>query len=77
MGKDEQADSPAGPAAGRRVGRDARVLVCQDAAVLLGGAPWGVLRIAPDGRTFVRRLRQAGPAGLLPAPGVEQFLVDI
>ena len=77
MGKDEQADSPAGLSAGRRIGLDDRVLVCRDAAVLLGGAPWGVLRIAPAGRPFVRRLRQAGPAGLVPSPGVEQSVVDI
>lgn len=77
MGEDEQSGSPAGPSAGRRVGLDDRVLVWRDAAVVLGGSPWGVLRIAPDGRPFVRRLRQAGPAGLLPAPGVEQSVVDI
>ena len=77
MGKDEQADSPAGLSAGRRVGLDDRVQIWRDAAVVLGGAPWGVLRIAPAARPFVRRLRQAGPAGLLPSPGVEQSVADI
>lgn len=77
MGKDEQADSPAGLSAGRRVGLDDRVQIWRDAAVVLGGAPRGVLRIAPAARPFVRRLRQAGPAGLLPSPGVEQSVADI
>lgn len=45
--------------------------------MVLGGAPWGVLRIAPAGRRFVRRLRGAGPAGLIPGPGVEHALADL
>lgn len=48
-----------------------------DASVALGGAPWSVLRIAPAGRRFVRRLYAAGAAGLVPSPGVEQSLADL
>jgi hypothetical protein len=50
MGKDAQTDHPAGLSAGRRIGLDDRVVVWRDAAVVLGGAPWGVLRIAPAAR---------------------------
>ncbi len=46
-------------------------------SVVLGGAPWRVLRIAPAGRDFVHRLRSAGPAGLVPAAGVERSLADL
>lgn len=77
MGKDAQTDNPAGLSAGRRIGLDDRVMVWRDAAVVLGGAPWGVLRIAPAARPFVRRLQQSGTAGLRPSPGVEQSVADI
>ena len=43
----------------------------------LGGAPWRVLRIAPPGRDFIRRLATAGPAGLVPSPGLEFRLADL
>jgi len=69
-------DSPGLPD-GRPVAWDDRVQVFGDGSVLLGGAPWGVLRIAPAGRAFVRRLRAAGAAGLVPAPGVERSLADL
>ena len=77
MGKDEQADNTAGLSAGRRIGLDERVVVWRDAAVVLGGAPWGVLRIAPAARPFVRRLQQAAAEGLRPSLGVEQSVADI
>ena len=77
MGKDEQADNTAGLSAGQRIGLDDRVVVWRDAAVVLGGAPWGVLRIAPAARPFVRRLQQAAAAGVRPSPGVEQSVTDI
>ncbi len=77
MGKNAQTDNPAGLSAGRRIGLDDRVMVWRDAAVVLGGAPWGVLRIAPAARPFVRRLQQSGTAGLRPSPGVEQSVADI
>lgn len=63
--------------AGRAVVWDDRVRLWGDASVLLGGAPWGVLRIAPAGRAFIRRLRAAGATGLTPSPGVEQSLTDL
>lgn len=63
--------------AGRAVVWDDRVRLVSDASVVLGGAPWRVLRIAPAGRAFVRRLRAAGPAGLVPSPGVEKTLADL
>lgn len=37
----------------------------------------GVTRIAPAGRAFVRRLRDAGRAGAVPAAGVEHSLADL
>lgn len=63
--------------AGRPVVWDDRIRLWGDASVVLGGAPWGVLRIAPAGRDFLRRLRAAGPRGLAASPGVEQTLVDL
>lgn len=63
--------------AGRPVVWDDRVRLWDDASVVLGGAPWGVLRIAPAGRPFVRLLHAAGTRGLVAAPGVEQTLVDL
>lgn len=63
--------------AGRPIAWDDRVRAVSGASILLGGAPWGVLRIAPAGQNFVRRLRAAGPAGLVPAPGVEYALADL
>ncbi|MGV1088958.1 MAG: mycofactocin biosynthesis glycosyltransferase MftF [Mycobacterium sp.] len=63
--------------AGRTVVWDDRVRLWDDASVVLGGAPWGVLRIAAAGRPFARQLQAAGPRGLTPSPGVEQTLVDL
>ncbi|HPX38427.1 MAG TPA: mycofactocin biosynthesis glycosyltransferase MftF [Mycobacterium sp.] len=63
--------------AGRPVVWDDRVRLWADASVVLGGAPWGVLRIAATGRPFLRRLRGAGPRGLAASPGVEQTLADL
>lgn len=62
---------------GRRVVLDDRVRVWGDGSIVLGGAPWGLLRIAPAARDFIRRLADAGPAGALPSPGVERALVDL
>ncbi len=69
-------DSPGLPD-GRPVAWDDRVQLWGAGSVVLGGAPWAVLRIAPPGRAFVRRLRAAGAAGLLPSPGVEKSLADL
>lgn len=63
--------------AGRPVAWDDRVRLWGDGSVVLGGAPWGVLRMAAAGRPFLRRLHAAGPAGLAASPGVEQTLVDL
>lgn len=66
----------AGLPPGRRVVWDDRVRLWGDASVVLGGAPWGVLRIAEAGRPFVRRLRAAGGRGLAPSTPTEQALAD-
>ena len=67
--------------AGRRVVWDDRVRLLGGlygaASVVLGGAPWGVLRIAPAGRRFVRRLYAAGGDGLVPEPGVDTAVADL
>ena len=63
--------------AGRPVAWDDRVTVWRDGSVVLGGAPWSVLRIAPEGRPFIRRLRAAGAGGLVPCAGVEKSLADL
>ena len=63
--------------AGRAVRWDDRVRLVAGGAVLLGGAPWAVLRIAEAGRPFARRLAAAGPAGLVPVPGIEHALADL
>lgn len=34
------------------------------------------MRIAPAGRAFIRRLKDSGPSGVVPAPGVEHALAD-
>lgn len=72
-----QAEQRSGLPAGRAVVWDDRVRLRGDASVVLGGAPWGLLRIAPAGRPFLRRLRAAGTGGLVPDPGVEQTLTDL
>lgn len=51
--------------------------VWRDASVVLGGAPWGVLRIAAAARPFLLRLQTAGRSGLTPADAVERALVDL
>ena len=63
--------------AGRPVAWDDRVKVWRDCSVVLGGAPWGVLRIAPAGRPFLSALRAAGATGLVPCAGVEKSLADL
>lgn len=62
---------------GRAVALDDRVRVWNDASAVLGGAPWGVSRIAPAGRDFVRRLADSGARGVVPSPGVEAALTDL
>lgn len=59
----------------RVVAWDRRAKLCADGAVVLGGAPWSVLRIAPAGRPFLRMLRDAGTPGLLPS-AVERSLAE-
>jgi mycofactocin glycosyltransferase len=66
----------AGLPAGRPVMLDSRVRLWDNDSVAIGGSPWGVMRIAPAGRSFLRRLRDAGASGVVPAAGVEQTLVD-
>ncbi|MBJ7398649.1 mycofactocin biosynthesis glycosyltransferase MftF [Mycolicibacterium sp.] len=77
MDDDEQWTSPAGLPAGRAVALDGRVRIWRDASVVLGGAPWGIVRIAAAARPFVLRLKHAGAAGLVPSPGVEHAVVDL
>lgn len=62
--------------ASRVVAWDPRARLSAHASVVLGGAPWSVLRIAEAGRPFLRRLSAAGTPGLLPSPGVERALAD-
>jgi len=69
----ESAGLPAGPA----VVWDDRAALTAGASIVLGGAPWRVLRILPAGRDFARRLAAAGPAGLVPRAGVEHRLTDL
>ena len=77
MGDDEQLTSSAGLPAAPAVALDERVRVWRDASVVLGGAPWGIVRIAVAARPFVGRLKNAGAAGLVPSPGVERAVVDM
>lgn len=63
--------------AGRAVALDDRVRIWPDVSVVLGGAPWTVLRIAPAGRGFLRRLRSAGPTGAVPADAVERRMANL
>ena len=77
MGDDERLSGPDGLPAGKAVALDDRVRVWRDASVVLGGAPWGMVRIAAAARPFIVRLKQAGSAGLVPSPGVERSVVDM
>ena len=61
----------------RRFAWDDRVRLWGDGSVVLGGAPWGLLRIAPAARPFLRQLHDAGARGLAAGPGVEQQLIDL
>jgi mycofactocin system glycosyltransferase len=61
----------------RTIAWDDRARLWGDGSAVLGGAPWGLFRIAPAGRPFVRRLRDAGPPGLTPESGVEQAVADL
>lgn len=44
--------------------------------VVTGGAPWGLLRLAPPARPFVARLFGAGPEGVVPTTDVERATAD-
>jgi mycofactocin system glycosyltransferase len=77
MVENQQLDITAGLPAGRPVALDERARIWRDDSVVLGGAPWGILRIAPAARPLLRRLKDAGSAGLAPSPGVERAVVDI
>jgi len=77
MGEDTQRSSSAGLPAGRAIALDDRVRIWRDASVVLGGAPWGFVRIASAARPFVLRLKAAGAAGLVPSSGVERAVVDM
>lgn len=61
----------------RPVVLDERVQVRDDAAVLLGGAPWGVIRITESARPFLRLLAQSGRSGSCPATPTERSLVEV
>jgi len=77
MGENQQLDTTAGLPTGRLVALDDRVRIWSDDSVVLGGSPWGIVRIAAAARPFVRRLNDAGSAGLAPSTGVEHAVVDI
>jgi len=77
MGDNKQLSTAAGLPAGRLVALDDRVRLWRDESVVLGGAPRGILRIAPAARPFLRRLEAAGSAGLAPSTGVEHAVVNI
>lgn len=61
----------------RKIAWDDRARLSGDGSVVLGGAPWGVLRIAPAGRPFARRLYDTGPPGLTAQTPVERTLTDL
>ncbi len=43
---------------------------------MAGGAPWGLVRLAPAARPFVTRLAAAGPGGVVPATSMERATAD-
>lgn len=61
--------------AGARVVADPRVRLHGD--VVLGGAPWGVARLAPAASGLLRRARQAGDGGTVPAGAAERAAADL
>jgi mycofactocin system glycosyltransferase len=77
MRENDQLNTEAGLPTGRLVALDERARLWRDDSVVLGGSPWGILRIAPAARPFLRRLKDAGSAGLAPSPGVERAVVDL
>lgn len=60
-----------------KIAWDDRARLWSDGSVVLGGAPWGLLKIAPAGRSFLRRVRDAGSGGLTPQTAVEQAVSDL
>ncbi|MFH5823744.1 mycofactocin biosynthesis glycosyltransferase MftF [Georgenia sp. AZ-5] len=56
---------------------DRRARLRQGGAFVLGGAPWGVVRLTPAARDFARRVRDAGPRGLVPRDAVESRVADL
>ncbi|WP_127125466.1 mycofactocin biosynthesis glycosyltransferase MftF [Georgenia sp. SYP-B2076] len=69
------------PAASRapdpRVAWDRRARLRQGGAFVLGGAPWGVVRLSAPAQQFARRARDAGPTGLVPNGPVERRTADL
>ncbi|UNX54224.1 mycofactocin biosynthesis glycosyltransferase MftF [Georgenia sp. TF02-10] len=63
--------------AGTRVAWDRRARLRQGGEFVLGGAPWGVVRLTPPAQRFARRVRDAGPAGLVPAGPLERRAADL
>lgn len=63
--------------AGTPVVWDERTRLWRDGSFLTGGAPWGLVRLSAAARPFVRRLHDAGPAGLVPATETERATADL
>lgn len=61
---------------GRAVRWDHRARRWQAGALVAGGAPWGLVRLAPVAQPFVTRLATAGPGGVVPATAVERATAD-
>lgn len=61
---------------GSRVRWDTRARLWADGAVVLGGSPWGVVRLGERARPFARRLRGAGDQGLIIGDEVERATAD-
>lgn len=75
------ASSPAAKRGGLRPGTrvvwDCRARLWSDGAVVTGGAPWRLVRVARRARPFVRGLRAAGAAGVVPSAAVERATADL
>lgn len=61
---------------GRAVRWDRRARRWQDGALVAGGSPWGLVKVALPARAFVARVAAAGPGGVVPSTPVERATAD-
>lgn len=61
---------------GRAVRWDRRARRWQGGALVAGGSPWGLVKVAPPARAFVARVAASGPGGVVASSPVERATAD-